>query len=340
MCRMAALSLGVFTMSGVAQAQHGGECADELQPILSVGDFDGDGVVTKHDKKLLKRAIKKGEYIAFFDLNADERLDKKDKKLLKKQKNKASTLLDQQLAELFWATEAYREVGAANADGFRRFTQVLQGHGQHYARLPFVPTADGGLDPNYENISDGDLVIGEPEGLNYDENGNLVAVFYYHGIDVKDWVFVNEAGDEAAIGAMFQQAVQMTMHSAMSGSVEPYLFDDEHASWHQHWGSCWDGLDYISMYSNVEQEPFFNQAMFPQECSARESENQRQGYLPGFNMLHVWLYKLNPCGLFAGTHPDVSTAFPEEPQARELSHWFSAMGLPDPYDGHGGHGGH
>ena len=61
------------------------------------------------------------------------------------------------------------------------------------------------------------------------------------------------------------------------------------------------------------------------------------GYIPAFNMLHVWLYKLNPCGTFAGTHPHLAVGHMPEPSFRSTSEWFEGMGIPNPYGDGGGH---
>jgi hypothetical protein len=329
--------LGLVRFLSPVWAQHPTDCEEgPLQSILSVGDFDGDGVVSRSDIKLISHQSGSGEYIAFFDLNADGVINGGDVSQTARAMGEGSTLLDRQLAELYWATEKYRDMGNAIAAGYRPFTQTLHGHGIHLAKLPFLATPSG-LDPDYENVLDGHLNIAEPEGLNYDENGNLVAVFYFHGIDVRQWVFANSADEEAVVEVLFQKSVEIAVQSAVSGGVYPQLFDSDEALWHQHWGACWDGLDYIDMAFDPTIIPIFNQHMFPQECAAQgESSDRRQGWIPAFNMIHVWLYRMNPCGLFAGTHPHVSEGYPEEPTARPLAEWFHGMGLPNPYS-NGGH---
>lgn len=341
-CRRSVFTIGwralilctcLASLSGEASAQHPAHCEEEnLQPILSNGDFDGDGTVTNFDVRLISNHVESGEYAAFFDLNADRILDGQDVSLTARGIGDSSTLLDQQFTAVFWSTERYRDVNNAIADGYRPFTPILEGHGMHYAKLPFLATPSG-LDPDYENILDGHANVHEPEGLNYDENGNLVAVFYYHGIDVKNWVFANQRGDETTIQALFHQSVHMSALSAASGGIYPQLYDSDEAIWHQHWGPCWDGLDYVQMAFDPTIVPGFDQHMLPDECVLQgELTGRRQGWAPAFNMLHVWLYKLNPCGVFAGIHPHVSVGFPEEPIARPLPQWFEIMGIDNPYE--------
>lgn len=87
---------------GSAQAQHGHLefCAPGSKPVpvLSTGDFDGDGTVTAKDTALLAELIGKGQYIAFFDRNADHALDKKDVAIVQAEAGKSSTTLDRELA--------------------------------------------------------------------------------------------------------------------------------------------------------------------------------------------------------------------------------------------------
>lgn len=346
----------VSLLSGTTAAQHHGMCAGEVKPILSVGDIDGDGSVTHADVNMLSAQVDSGEYIAFFDLNADSVLDGKDVSAAAKAMGASSTVLDQQLAELFWATESFRDQQTAIASGFRPFTQQMAGHGGHFVRLPlrFEMGANGvQLDQDWENTSDTNLDLSEPEGLNFDENGELAAVFFYHGTNIRDWVLVNAAEaqqptpqGQAAIAAMAQESLNESMQSAMSGGMYPMIFNTHEALWHQHWGGCWNNLDYVAMSFNPAHEPQFINHTLPAECHVL-SPNTNNGWLPAFNMLHVWLYKLNPCGTFAGTHPHISQNFPEEPDYREGEMWFHMMEmylqqqdpnaqLPYPY-GDGGH---
>jgi hypothetical protein len=156
MHRLVSSSFGIvvliLSLSTSAWAQHEHSCEPDAtpRPILSVGDFDGDGFVTHADVSLVGDQVDSGEYVAFYDLDADGDLDGQDVSAAARAmaQGKASTVLDRQLAELFWATEMYRDKNAALAAGFRPFTQPLMGHGQHYARMPFWVTPTG-LDPSY-----------------------------------------------------------------------------------------------------------------------------------------------------------------------------------------------
>lgn len=327
---MLALTLSMATAS--VAAAPGGHCGEAAEPILTVADFNGDGTVNGGDVAMIRRAINEGEYIAFFDRNADGFLDSEDHLATVSDMRKPSSLLDQQIASVFHATKKYRSLSAAQGDGYRVFTQNMEGHGIHYARLPFRLDASGARDASYENPIDDSVEITQPEGLNYDADGNLVAVFYYHGLDVED---INEAeGNEAAISQLIETGLIMGYlmrdhflpHDAFAG-------DDE--TWHSHVGACWDNLDYIAMQQPGAVYPLFNQHMTPEQCSNMPTAGA-SAWSPAFNMLHLWLYELNPCGKFAGTHPYVSQNGPTEPFFQPLEDWAAQMGLPLIGNGHGG----
>lgn len=324
----------LLALSGAAQAQHPHTCdaSGGVSPVLSVPDFDGDGTVTPQDVALIGQQVDTGEYVAFFDLNVDGVLDGQDVAATAQARGEASSTLEQQLAELYWGTEKYRDIENAYADGYRPFTQILHGHGQHMTRLPILVTPTG-LDPDYQNSQDGILEIAKPEGLNYDENGNLIAVYYYHGIDVKELVLASLGGDIPRVQELFGEAIVNSMTSAMSGGTWPPLYDSPEALWHQHWGACLDDLDYAAMSFDTSHQVFYSENYEIGECLARVKAGSRQGYTTAFNMIHVWLYKLNPCGIFAGTHPHASMGYQEEGayDPRTTAEWFELLGLPNPY---------
>lgn len=182
-----ALTVPAAAQMDMGHGGHGGHCPDDAvaQPSLSVGDFDGSGRVSLWDIVMYAHQRHEG-YEAIYDRNADGRLDRWDILEVIFDCGAESTEFDRQLVELFHRYKKYRDIDAAIADGFRPFTQELAGHGFHYARMPFLVRPDGTMDPDYENILDETVDPLEPEGLNYDENGNLVAVFHYHGINVLD----------------------------------------------------------------------------------------------------------------------------------------------------------
>lgn len=145
---------------------HGDGMCMGYKPLLSVPDFDGNGRVTPADVRLVSAARRPEEYVAFFDTNADGALNGKDVSRTARSMGRRSRPLDQEIAAVFWATERYRDIKVAIAEGFAPLTEELRGHGIHYANY-----FDGRIDGNFE--------VARPEGLNYDTKGRLLNVFYY-----------------------------------------------------------------------------------------------------------------------------------------------------------------
>jgi hypothetical protein len=319
---------------------HHGSCDPETavaQPILSVGDFDADGRVTGYDQAQVQLAVNAGEYIAIMDRDADGDLDADDVAIVRaeKQAKATSTAFDRELVGVYEATKRYQDINNAIADGYRPFTQELAGHGAHWARTPLQadPSSPTGLNQDYVNILDENVDMFQPEGLNYDQDGNLVAVFHYHGVNVLDWVMANWTNDDAAVGALVMRAMMLSTHMPL-----PDVFSDTDDSemWHQHYGACFAGIDYLRMTFDITIVPTFYQPLTDMECFMQSAADQglgmedlaagetpKLGWLPAFNMMHVWVHKVNRCGVFAGTDPDVSPNAPEEPHLFSFEEWYA-----------------
>jgi hypothetical protein len=150
--------------SAKGEAQQRAACPEGAVPsVLSVGDFNGDTIVDGADLKELADRIARRDNVAFFDMNGDHAVDTKDMVLVARQVGARSTPVDQELAAVFRATERYRDIGNAIADGFVPVTGSAIGHGVHWAR-------NQELDARFE--------LTRPEGLNYSEDGKLLAAFY------------------------------------------------------------------------------------------------------------------------------------------------------------------
>ena len=277
---VAAIPILVLTISSSpALAQHGHQCAPDAvaQPLLSVADYDGSGQVKGQDVKMSVRTVLRhvlfgGDYVALFDRNADDALSGVDILYTVFDLTQASTALDQEIAEVYWATEHLRDQQAAIAEGFIPFTQEFMGHGFHWARH----IALGSIDYAFDHA--------DPEGLNYGADGDLWAVFYYNGPGPTNT-------DPDDIFNPFAMA--------------PEGFTGDHDMWHHHAGSCFGGLD----YANPSYDPTtldFHECTTPAECFAITGSTSTV-WNPKFHMLHLWLYKLNPCGTFAGAHPGLMT---------------------------------
>lgn len=278
----AALAILIAVSTGSVLAQeapgHSDFCdpATKPRPVLSTSDFDGDGMVTRKDVGLLKEQVGKRQYIAFFDRNADYVLDQKDIELAVAETGTPGTVLDRELAAAYHGTKAYRRLKAAIRDGFVPWTESFWGHGAHWVQLPEKASLDYAFKP------------GAPEGLNYDTDGRLWAVFYYSGPSP-----TSLDGRKYPPGDTFKP---------FSQAPEGFCGDSD--VWHHHAGVCFKGVNY--------QHP----TMDPNKLSFREGLSPRQclgscvvakglpvsstvKWTPKFHMLHAWIYQLNPCGTFA-----------------------------------------
>ena len=95
-------------------------------------------------------------------------------------------------------------------------------------------------------------------------------------------------------------------------------------SWHAHGGMCLF-IDRDTLKRRLVQFTTYN------ECMSYFSTTPNANRWTNFWMIHAWIFKLNPDGLFANTHPDVSTTetdgtddYPFEGciSARAMPQWF------------------
>lgn len=295
---------------GSAFAQHGHlefcDPGSKASPVLSTSDFDGDGTATQKDVQLLAEQVGKGQYIAIFDRNADHALDRKDIAIAHAEAGSPSTALDRELAAAYQGTKAYRDLRAAIADDFVPWTEPLWGHGAHWVQRPERASLDYTFKP------------GTPEGLNYDANGRLWAVFYYSGPSP-----TRLDGTKYPPGDRYRPF-----------SRAPEGFCGEADVWHHHAGGCFKGLNYE--HPNMDPAKLsFQEGISPRQCLAAcvveqglpVSSNVK--WTPEFHMLHAWIYELNPCGTFAGTHPDLAKSSLHPAAIAPNGHIHAANAHPD-----------
>lgn len=258
-------------------AGHGhGMCPEMPSPVLSVGDFNGDTIVDGVDVKELAERIARRDNLAFFDINADREVDTRDLLQVARQIGARSTPLDQELAAVFRATERYRDIRNAIEDGFAPATQSAIGHGVHWGRFALL---------------DDRLELTQPEGLNYSEDGELLAVFY---------------------------AVQP---GGPRPDQPPEGFTGEEG-WHYHVGACFNGV-------NTEDPSYDWRTLSFEECVPR-AECEAEGWYEKFYMLHVWLYDLNRCGVFGGINPRITTGIDPDSVATRCPGGHSPHAEPAP----------
>lgn len=260
-----AVSLPAGAGAGAQEAEEAQEAAcpePGVHPVLNIGDFNGDGVVDGADLKELASRIERRDNVAFFDMNADGRVDCQDLLIVAGQVGQRSAPVEQELAAVFRATERYRDQNAAIADGYAPVTQSAVGHGIHWGRLVDL---------------DRDFELTQPEGLNYSEDGRLLAVFYAYGPIELDTCDAPPAG--------------------FSGP-DP---------WHYHTGACFRGVDMDHPTYDVHKIEF-------EEC-VPQTECNAKNWIRKFYMIHAWLYEQNPCGVFALENPRVTTGVDPETAA-------------------------
>lgn len=225
-------------------------CLAGAEPLLSVADFTGDGLVDNRDLLLLGRVIQNDRYVAFYDRNADGHINARDLDLANQDLGKVSSGLDQDIARVYWGTTRYRNLGQAALDGYEPTTQVVAGHGRHWMEASLMK------DATYPALPQ----LSAPAGLNYDEEGTLQAVFW---------------GQPTAFPV---------------GSLPPPQIFSQAQMWHGHNQAC------ITNYGLIKQVKY-TENIDPAQCDRIGGESGT------FYMLHLWLYRLNPDGAFAMTHP-------------------------------------
>ena len=347
-------------------------CADKLQPILSVPDLDGDGIVDTLDISVFMGLYDleptdeipevSPEYRAIFDLNADLRINMADWEVLQNSTmlSPNSTTFDQQLLALYsgdgnqfmprlgnssFASE-YLGIKVDTSQLFFKFpnnvtfgkvTTPFRGHGYHY------------FDP--EEGLRALNVVGYPikrqlaVGLNVEpETKRVRGVFW--GRAARPLFFKEDhsnplpmAEDDYPEGEKWKDlrvrclrfpgdAASYDENGCTKPTAFPLLFDSPDESWHAHGGLC--------QVNNEEDEPVVYQFVTFNEC--QQYPNSDPGaYDPqtkmysvelnawtNFAMLHVWIDKLNPNGIFGNVHPDVASNYPNEAcvNVRPAPAWF------------------
>jgi len=269
--------------------------------ILTSADFDGSGVVDKKDIKLIKKVLKRKLYYAFYDINADGKFNEKDVKAAKQHLGTASSSVDREMAKLFHQVKQFGIVDSTielNAMGQVLFADSLAGHGQHWINLVGRDAAAGrGISKFYR-----------PEGLNIPEKGNQVAGLFWAQAAIP--VFANGATDYPTPGG----AWMVSRVVAFSGSP-PKFTSSASELWHTHAGLC-----FTADISTGKEVIILNQHTSFMECqilpTSRKLGKTSSGtpINPWINvwMLHVWMFDLNPNGIFANTHPCLDPNAPSE----------------------------
>ena len=266
--------------------------------ILSVPDFNGDGNVDNADVAdiISRYEAVDGEdlYHPLYDLNANGEIDNFDLEEVLHAVGEDVPLLDQQIAQATQATMQYYGSGGqeqAIADGYIPTTQEANGHGTHYTNL--------GIFLETKNAEQTDIT--RPAGLNYDHEGNLIAVYYLRE------PLTQEATAENPLAPLFIDSTD---------DVPPASFDTISAEdWHEHQSLWITGTGDLDNSENV----FFEEDVPAEIIVSRVEQTELtfypetdKFYSPKVWMLHGWFHSFNPNGTFAITNPNEGLYAPQE----------------------------
>lgn len=294
-------------------------CGHAASPLTSVADFDANGIVNGKDISILANHLgNKKPYFSLYDRNGDGLVDDTDIELATKDINKNSSQSDQEIANKYnsfkylQTVRGYEELASL---GYFPIPVALKGHGVHWFNMAGMASMMGQKQPN--------PLIAEGLNVSTDEK-RIHALFYATPAEV---VFDNGATDYPYGEVWKDGRVISFKNEPMKMTSRP----DE--MWHKHGGLCMP-LNYVyDQNGNKSLTGEAHQYMTYNECQALPSD---ESMLPdgtnlwtNFWMVHLWLYDLNPNGLFAGTHPCVE---PNGPSAETIN---GDREVPAFFEGHG-----
>ena len=281
-------------------------CGDPAPPLLSVADFNGDGVVNDSDIRMMKLALHEKEYFAIYDRNADGKLNKRDLYRAKSDYGQVSSPTDQQLAKMYQRFSHIQNVSGYDqimSMNYQPFGGAIAFHGQHWNNTAGQLAIYG--------LRTADHFIAE--GINVTDDGNVAALFWGEqavplfndpasetGLSTLDW--------PSPTGVWNVERVQ-----AFADSPPDFFPDTEADRWHTHAGIC---LILEDLGNGPEFQ--FHQQTSNAECQVMPSlfkiDFAGTPVNPWGNMwmLHAWMFDLNPKGVFGNTHPCVSPDAPSE----------------------------
>ncbi len=270
----------------------------QQKPLLTVADFNGDGAVNVSDllkiTTHLNSSLGDDKYHYIYDRNVDRRIDLQDLLLTALDLGKTVPLLDQQIAQATQATMRYYGANGINnaiADGYIPSTQEAKGHGQHFFNFNLALQAG-----NSETVD-----IEHPAGLNFDDTGKLIAVFY---------IRIPKTGQPTPENPFaFLQVDPIDDHPPAT-SFDTLSAED----WHHHHSAYARGLGNFNA-ENVYFEEDVPQSIVVsrlQESGFEVFPNSDAYYIPKLWMLHGWFHSPNPDGVFTGTNPEIAPYSPTE----------------------------
>lgn len=280
-------------------SEHGGMnhsgalCGDRANPLLSVADFNGDGVVDNNDIVILSKHVGGKGYYALYDRNSDGDLTGADVALATKDIGMLSTVPDREIAKIynrFKYLQAVQGNDNLSSLGYFPIPPALKGHGTHWFNSSGLASLLGQKEPS----------IYTAEGLNVSSDKQVVHAVFWASPAVL--VFENGATDYPN-GENWKDSQVIRFDNTPAA-----LTSSVHESWHKHAGLClttehsYDGNGNVVRTGNANQHTTYNEC---QAISNDEPQPDGSNMWASFWMVHMWLYDLNPNGFFAGQHPCV-----------------------------------
>ena len=320
-------------------------CGDQADPLISVSDFNGDGSVTGKDISLLAKEIGKGSYYSLYDRNTDGVLDNLDVTMASNEIGAVSSQTDQELAQMYQRFKHFQNIDGfdqISAMGYAPLGGPLALHGQHW-----MTQAGQGAIAGFRT-ADPEMA----EGLNVTADGSDIPALFWgaqavplfndpsspHGLSPLDWpadpLGLNPASQwvNYRVQAFVDQGPQ---------AAPDFFTDTTEDAWHTHAGVCLTLTPGDTGFPewNIDQHTTNLECQALPNLAKVDVGSVIPGGTPGsgpflniwgnFWMLHVWMYDLNPNGIFANTHPCIDPDAPSEDDingGREVPEFFNHHG--------------
>lgn len=308
------VSLILAPSLAVAESNHAA-CGDAASPLTSVADVNADGTVDGTDIEVIAHHIDHNRpYMALYDRNADGAVTPDDLVLATQDIGKASTVVDQQLATYYNRFAEFQHVVGIDqitALGYFPIPAPLKGHGVHWLNQAGSDSILG--------LKQADDTIAE--GLNVDTVAERVHAVFWGNPAIP--VFDNGALDYPW-GEQWKDG-----HLVAFANTAPVFTDSPDEYWHTHAGLCITGSYMPDANGNITIVARGDQYLSFNECQALPNVDELK--VPGglnawlnIYMIHVWLFDLNPNGVFGRTHPCVEPEGQDESELNALAAQLAA----------------
>lgn len=288
-------------------------CGDPAQPLISVPDFNADGIVDANDVSTLAKNVGNKSYYALYDLDTDGKLTGSDVDIAANSLGQVSTVTDQEIATIYNRFKFLQNVQGneqLTSLGYFSIPPALNGHGTHWFNSAGIASMLGYKQPS----------IYTAEGINISTDRQKVHANFW--AKPATLVFANGATDYPT-GENWKDSQVISF-----SDTPPALTSHPDENWHKHGGLCMTVLHSTDANGNLVRAGSANQHTTFNECQAipnDEPQPDGSNMWGNFWMVHMWLYDLNPNGFFAGKHPCVDPDAADEATIngdRNIPHFF------------------